>query len=152
VANGEPITKEIFIDATPEEIFPYLTQADKYVRWMGLSAELDARPGGIFKVDPNTRDVIYGEFPEVVPPTHLVFTWGWKEPNHPVPAASTRVEIERVPQGGGTLLRLRHHGVAPQMRQRHQFGWAHYLVRLKILVDGSPPGPDPYADPNWRHS
>jgi hypothetical protein len=26
----EPIAKEIFIAATPEEIFPYLTQFDKY--------------------------------------------------------------------------------------------------------------------------
>jgi hypothetical protein len=29
VADDEPITKEIFVAATPEEIFPYLTQSDK---------------------------------------------------------------------------------------------------------------------------
>jgi len=108
VAESEPIIKEIFIEATPEEIFPYLTQSEKYVLWMGLTAEIDARPGGIFKVDPNTLDVIYGEFLEVSPPKRVVFTWGWKEAGHPVPAGSTRVEIDLSAQDGGTILRLTH--------------------------------------------
>jgi uncharacterized protein YndB with AHSA1/START domain len=54
---------------------------------MGVSAVLDARPGGVFQLDPNHRDVIYGEFVEVVPFRRVVFSWGWKEPNHPMPAA-----------------------------------------------------------------
>ena len=58
---------------------------------MGVSAVLDARPGGVFQLDPNHRDVIYGEFVEVVPFRRVVFTWGWKEPNHPMPAGSSRV-------------------------------------------------------------
>jgi uncharacterized protein YndB with AHSA1/START domain len=68
VADDEPIVREIYIDASPEETFPYLTESDKYRLWMGLSAELDARPGGIFRVDPNGRDVISGEFVAVEPP------------------------------------------------------------------------------------
>ncbi|MGP0090169.1 MAG: SRPBCC family protein [Xanthobacteraceae bacterium] len=72
MAASEPIVKEIFIRATPEEIFPYLTQSEKYILWMGLAAEIDARPGGIFKVDPNTLDVIHGEFLEVSPPKRIV--------------------------------------------------------------------------------
>ena len=50
MADDEPIVREIYIDASPEETFPYLTESDKYRLWMGLSAELDARPGGIFRV------------------------------------------------------------------------------------------------------
>jgi uncharacterized protein YndB with AHSA1/START domain len=151
VAADEPIIKKIFIDATPEEIFPYLTQSEKYVLWMGLAAEIDARPGGIFKVDPNTRDIIFGEFLEVTPSERIVFTWGWKEPDHPVPAGSTRVEIDLKPLDGGTLLRLTHHGLPEVMRDRHEFGWSHYLGRLKIVTAGGDPGPDPYADPQFRH-
>jgi uncharacterized protein YndB with AHSA1/START domain len=78
MADDEPVIKEIFIDAAPAEVFPYLTQSEKYVLWMGLAAEIDARPGGIFKVDPNTRDIIFGEFLEVTAPHRIVFTWGWK--------------------------------------------------------------------------
>jgi uncharacterized protein YndB with AHSA1/START domain len=152
VADDEPISREIFIAATPEEIFPYLTQADRYVEWMGVSAVLDARPGGIFQLDPNHRDVIFGEFVEVVPFQRVVFTWGWKEPDHPIPPGSSRVEIDLLPQGNGTLLRLRHYGVAPPLRERHTHGWTHYLGRLQTLMAGADPGPDPYANPNWRHT
>ena len=67
MTDDEPIIREIFIEATPEEVFPYLTQSDKYVLWMGLTAHLDPRPGGIYQIDPNTRDIILGEFIEVVP-------------------------------------------------------------------------------------
>jgi uncharacterized protein YndB with AHSA1/START domain len=151
VAPSEPIIKEIFIEATPEDIFPYLTQGEKYVLWMGLAAEIDARPGGIFKVDPNTLDVIHGEFLEVSPPTRVVFTWGWNEPGHPVPAGSTRVEIDLIPQNEGTLLRLTHIRLPDDTKDRHEFGWSHYLGRLKIVMAGGDPGVDPYSDPQFRH-
>jgi hypothetical protein len=38
--DDSPVIKEIFIDARPEEIFSYLTESRKYLRWMGVSAEL----------------------------------------------------------------------------------------------------------------
>ena len=53
MTDARPIVKELLLDATPEEIFPYLTQSDYYTQWMGVAVELDARPGGIFRVDPN---------------------------------------------------------------------------------------------------
>ena len=120
MADDSPVIKEIFIDARPEDIFPYLTESRKYLQWMGVSAELDARPGGIFEVDPNGHDVITGEFLEVEPPHRVVFTWGWKEPGHPVPAGSTRVEIELKPERGGTLLRLTHRGLSGPIREKHE--------------------------------
>lgn len=147
-----PIVKEIVIDAAPEDIFPYLTESPKYLLWMGVAVELDARPGGIFKVDPNGSDVIFGEFVEVIPPRRVVFTWGWNEPDHPMPAGSSRVEIDLHRQNNGTLLRLQHFGVAGSMRDRHDQGWMHYLNRVKMVVSGQDPGPDPYATPATRHS
>jgi uncharacterized protein YndB with AHSA1/START domain len=151
VADNGPIIKEILIDAAPEDIFPYLTQSEKYVLWMGRSAVIDARPGGIFEVDPNSRDVISGRFIEVIPPTRIVFTWGWKELGHPVPAGSTRVVIELIPQGSATLLRLAHYGVPDASGDRHRRGWSHYLGRLQSLMSGKAPGPDPYSDAAIRH-
>jgi uncharacterized protein YndB with AHSA1/START domain len=151
VADDEPIVREIYIDATPEETFPYLTEGDKYLLWMGLSAELDPRPGGIFKVDPNGRDVISGRFVAIEPPRRIVFTWGWDEPGRPVPAGSSTVEIELIPEGRGTLLRLVHRGLAGTQRDRHAAGWLHYLARLKVAAGGVAPEPDPFAVPTHRH-
>jgi len=44
------LAREIMIDATPETIWPYLTEPDKHVDWCGTVAELDPRPGGIYRV------------------------------------------------------------------------------------------------------
>jgi uncharacterized protein YndB with AHSA1/START domain len=149
--DERPIEKELFIDAPPEEVFPYLTESRKYLLWMGVAVELDPRPGGLFKVDPNGRDVIFGEFLEVIPPRRVVFTWGWNEPDHPMPAGSSRVEIDLQPHNNGTLLRLRHFGVTGTLRDRHEGGWVHYLSRLRMVLAGQDPGPDPYGAPEHRH-
>lgn len=150
--DSDPFEREIFIEAPPEAVFPYLTESKKYLLWMGLAVELDPRPGGLFKVDPNGRDVIFGEFIEVDPPRRVVFTWGWNEPGHPMATGSSRVEIDLVPQDGGTVVRLKHFDVARSMRDRHEGGWLHYLGRLKNVVAGIDPGIDPYARPEHRHS
>jgi uncharacterized protein YndB with AHSA1/START domain len=147
-----PIERSIFIAAPPEVVFPYLTESQKYLLWMGIAAELNPEPGGIFKVDPNGRDVIFGEFIEVVPPRRVVFTWGWDEPHHPMPSGSSRVEIDLTPDNGGTMLRLRHYDVAHTMRDRHERGWSHYLGRLQAVLAGGNPGDDPYARLDVKHS
>jgi uncharacterized protein YndB with AHSA1/START domain len=75
------------------------------IRWMGIQAEIDLRPGGVYRLDPNGRDVIRGEYVEVVPNRRVVFTWGWENPSEgmaAVPAGSTRVEIDLEPHGKGT--------------------------------------------------
>jgi len=152
VGTDEPVIREMYIAASPEEVFPYLTEGDKYVLWMGLAAEISARPGGVFRIDPNTRDIIAGEFVEIIAPRRVVFTWGFAAAGHPMPAGSTRVEIDLEPHEGGTLLRLTHRGLPADMKQRHESGWDHYWNRLQMVMAGQDPGPDPYAAPEFRHS
>jgi uncharacterized protein YndB with AHSA1/START domain len=141
VADDDCIVKEVFIEATPQEIFPYLTETEKYVLWMGRSAELDARAGGTFKVDPNGRDLIRGEFLEVTPPRRVVFTWGWTMPGHPLPPGSTVVTINLIPKEAGTLLRLEHRALTGEIKKRHDLGWSQCLERLRIIFAPNQPGP-----------
>jgi uncharacterized protein YndB with AHSA1/START domain len=146
------VVKEIDIDAPPEVVFGYLTDAAKMVRWLGLTAELDPRPGGIFRVDPNGHDVLRGAFVEVVPYSRVVFTWGYEDPAHRVPAGSTLVTIELSPQGSGTHLRLVHTELPEgPARDGHEQGWTHYLGRLRIVAPGGDAGADPLADSTARH-
>jgi uncharacterized protein YndB with AHSA1/START domain len=147
----DPIVKTIHIDAPPEVVFEFLTNPAKLTRWLGLRAELEPRPGGIFRVDPNTRDVIRGTYLEVVPPSRVVFTWGWEEPGREVPAGSSTVEIELEREGKGTRLQLTHRNLPPPSREGHEKGWTHYLDRLKTVSEGGNPGADPLADPAMRH-
>jgi uncharacterized protein YndB with AHSA1/START domain len=148
---AEPLIKEIYIDAPPAVVFQFLTDPAKMLRWMGIQAEIDPRPGGIYRLDPNGRDVIRGEYVEVVPNSRVVFTWGWEEPGHSIPAGATRVEIDLIPEQMGTRVRLIHRELPPETREKHTLGWAHYLGRLKTVSEGSEPGPDPMADPSVRH-
>ena len=49
---SEPIVKEMYIDAPPSIVFKFLTDPKKMIRWMGIRAEIDPRPGGIYRVEP----------------------------------------------------------------------------------------------------
>jgi uncharacterized protein YndB with AHSA1/START domain len=118
---------------------------------MGIRAEIDPRPGGIYRVEPNGRDVIRGEYLEVVADSRVVFTWGFEGAGYKVPAASSRVEIDLTPEGKGTRLRLTHRELPPEAREGHDGGWSHYLGRLKTVSEGGEVGPDPMADPAVRH-
>lgn len=150
----EPIVKEVFIEAPTSVVFQFLTDAPKMIRWMGINAKIDPRPGGVYWLDPNGRDFICGEYVEVIPDRRVVFTWGFENPSPDmpaVPAGSTQVEIELEPEGNGTRVRLTHRQLPPEARDRHMLGWGHYLQRLKSVSEGLEPGPDPYADLSVRH-
>ncbi|MFO1183536.1 MAG: SRPBCC domain-containing protein [Bauldia sp.] len=140
---SEPLYKEVFIAAPPEEVFPYFTDPEKYLRWMGVAVRIDARPRGRFQVDPNGREIIAGEYLEVSFPKRIVFTWGWREPpDHPMREGSSRVEIDLIAQDGGTLLRLTHFDIATSRREEHETGWSYHLARLEKAAAGHDPGPD----------
>ena len=86
------------IAARPETIFPFSVDPKLAVRWMGTSAKLDPRPGGVYDVNVTGRDIARGEFVEVVPNSRVVFTWGWDNEDTQVPPGSTTVEITLVPR------------------------------------------------------
>src|ERR1700694_3760351 len=98
------------IAATPDTVFSYLTDPDKFVAWMGTGAKLDPRPGGRFRIEVESGGAAVGEYREVDPPHRLVFSWGW-EGDDAVPPGTTTVEITVTPARSGSLLRLRHLGL-----------------------------------------
>ena len=126
--------------APPKEVFGFLTDPARYGRWMGRAASLDARPGGVYRVEFSEDTVALGEYVEVAPPARLVFTFGWIG-NADVPPGSTTVEIALEPDGTGTLLRLTHRGLPnDQVMILHREGWEMYLGRLVVLATGAAAG------------
>jgi uncharacterized protein YndB with AHSA1/START domain len=130
------LEREIHISARPETIFSFFTDPEKLIRWKGIQAQLDVRPGGIYRVDINGRDVARGEYVEIVPYTRIVFTWGWEGEGSPLPPGTTTVEISLIPGESGTLVRLRHLGLPSDQRKVHADGWDFYLSRLIQAVEG----------------
>jgi uncharacterized protein YndB with AHSA1/START domain len=128
--------REILISASPATIFEFLTVAEKHVQWNGTEVELDPRPGGVYRVLAGGTHQAAGEFLEVVPNERVVFTFGWDQPDHPIPSGSTRVEIQLIPEGDKTRLRLVHRGLPPDAVSDHSKGWDHYLGRLAVVATG----------------
>jgi Activator of Hsp90 ATPase homolog 1-like protein len=54
-----------------------------------------------------------GRFLQVDPPRRIVFTWGWEIERSPLPPGSSVVEVELIPQGDATLVRLTHRDLPP---------------------------------------
>jgi uncharacterized protein YndB with AHSA1/START domain len=115
---------------------------DLYRRWKGTTAELDAQPGGLYRVLMPSGDQVRGEYVAVEPPHRVVFTWGF-EGSADLPPGSSTVEITLQADGDGTIVRLRHDRLPTDLsREQHAMGWRHYVERLAIVADGGEPGPD----------
>jgi len=137
------------VAADPQTVFPFFTDPEKMVRWIGVAVTLDPRPGGVFSVNTMGDDFFVGEFVTVEPDRRLVFTWGYQpppgEPDNPFPPGSSTVEVELVPDGDATIVRMRHH-VPAKLVDFHTIGWENYLGRLAIVATGGDPGPDPMLE------
>jgi uncharacterized protein YndB with AHSA1/START domain len=140
------VERQVSIDASPETIWEFLVDPDKATRWMGLSAALEAEPGGLYRVEVIPGHTARGEFVELDPPRRLVYTWGWEEGESSVPPGSSTIEIELVPEGEGTTVRLVHSDLPnTESAESHGHGWAHYLERLAVAAPGGDAGEDPWV-------
>jgi uncharacterized protein YndB with AHSA1/START domain len=129
------LTREVRVKADPSTIYALLIEPGKQ-SWLGTDAEFDARPGGVYKIQVGGDHPALGEFVEVVPDEKIVFTFGWNEPGHPIPAGSTKVAITLIPEGDETLVRLVHSGLPDDAISDHEQGWQHFLDRLAIVAVG----------------
>jgi len=126
----ETLEIEVRVAASPETVFAFFVDPERYVRWQGLSAELEPRAGGLYRVVMTEESVALGEFVEVESPHRVVFTWGF-EGNPDLPPGSSTVEVTLEPDGEDTIVRLRHSGLpSDEWRRQHRGGWELYLGRL----------------------
>jgi uncharacterized protein YndB with AHSA1/START domain len=129
------VMREVLVKAEPSTIFALLLEPGLQ-SWLGTDVEFDAQPGGIYKVRVGGDHPALGEFVEVVPNEKVVFTFGWNEPGHPIPAGSTKVAITLVPEGDETRVRLVHSGLPEDAVNDHGEGWQHFLDRLATVAVG----------------
>lgn len=141
--DQDAIVSEIFVDARPERVFQALTDPAQVPQWWGQEGvyrctkfNSDLRVGGEWRslgVGPDGGDFfITGEYLEIDPPRLLVQSWvaSWTGD------AKTTVRWELVPTGQGTLVRLRHSGLAayPEIAQSYR-GWPRMLGWLQAFLE-----------------
>jgi uncharacterized protein YndB with AHSA1/START domain len=141
----EPVVSEIEIRARADAVYEMFTDPAKLVRWIGIRALLEPRPGGVFRFELVPGEFCSGRYVELVPGQRVVFTWGWDSGALPVKPGSTTVEVDLEERDGVTHVRLTHRGLDAAMRPWHADGWRRYLARLAAATEGRDPGPDPAA-------
>ena len=130
------VEQQVRIAARPETVFPFFTDPEKMTMWKGTWANLDPRPGGMYRVNVTGTAIARGEYLEVSPVTRVVFTWGWEGKDSAVPPGSSTVEVTLTPDGDGTVVRLLHRGLSAEAAAEHRQGWTHYLGRLTETSEG----------------
>jgi uncharacterized protein YndB with AHSA1/START domain len=131
--------------APRERVFEAWTNPDVLKRWWAAGptwdtplAEVDAREGGSYRLSMRTHEgeihTVFGEYSEVRPPERLAYTWTWEEGPGPAMAGSehTRVVVDFVEDGDGTLVKVTHSGFAtPELKELHVHGWQAVLANLE---------------------
>jgi uncharacterized protein YndB with AHSA1/START domain len=137
-ATDGVIECELRIGASPETVFDFWVEPDRIVQWMGRSATIEPRPGGLFRLDYNGSDIASGEVVELDRPRRLVFTWGWEAEGDATPPGSSTIEVTLTADGDGTILRLRHSGLTLDSVNGHAEGWDQFLPGLVAIAEGRP--------------
>lgn len=143
--DGVELTRRI--EAPPETVYRYFTEPERFQAWLGIGAELDARPGGEYRIRlaDKTGVSASGRYVELDPPRRVVFTWGF-EGLEGLPPGTSTVEVTLTPDDEATVVRLRHTGLdGREVCDFHAWGWERALERLVIAGAGGDPGPYPSA-------
>jgi len=128
------VRQDIFIEASAETVFSFLTDATAMKTWLAEIVEADPVRGGVFHLAEPGGLQIDGTYVEVVPRRKVVFTWGGILGLAP---GQSTIEILLEPRGSGTLLKLRHYGLPPSAVDEHDRDWAQSgLPKLKAAAEG----------------
>ena len=136
------ITIERVVSAVPERVFAAWTDAEQLAAWWwpqlaGTSYDVDARPGGRFRIhSPAIGATVWGVYTEVDPPRRLAFSWNWEDEGEPDVVEDT-VLVTFVPEQGGTLVTLAHTSTAHVPEGGAEQGWNDVMDRLVRVVGQS---------------
>lgn len=134
-ADDDAVHAETAIRAPIERVYAMFTEPEQLVRWIGIRAMLEPRPGGQFRFELMPGEFCSGRYEELDPPRRVVFTWGWESGALPVEPGSSTVTVELEHHDGITTVRLTHTGLSRPMRDHHAGGWANFLPRLKEAAE-----------------
>jgi len=145
--NGHPdrlvLELKCLVDAPPAQTFRSLTEPAELAQWWGPHGfttpeiELDLRVGGNYRfgMQPPDGDLFHlsGEFLEIAPPSRIVYTFRWDEPDPD--DRETVVTLSLATAGEATEVALSQGEFATRGRlELHRDGWADGFDKLRELI------------------
>jgi uncharacterized protein YndB with AHSA1/START domain len=97
VIDGDAVIHELVLPAPAGRVFDMFTDPRQLVRWIGISADLQPRPGGRFRFEVAPGQFCEGQYVIIDRPVRLVFTWGWTDPGFGLAPGTSRVEVTLAP-------------------------------------------------------
>jgi uncharacterized protein YndB with AHSA1/START domain len=148
VSDGDPqdaIRIQRTFAAPPSDVFEVWTSPEMLRRWYPPGpdwdtpvAEVDLRVGGKLRiVMRNPAGESFGgggEYREVAPPTRLVFTWTWDQPEIGATVQLVEVDFIAEPDGSTTVVMTNSGLHDDRARQSHREGWDGSFDNLARLL------------------
>lgn len=135
------LDRVITIDASPDTVFSFFTDSERWARWWGTGSTIDPQVGGHVLIHHANGVEVTGEVLELEPPNRIVFTYGYI--TGPVAPGHSRVTIRLEPADGSTRVHLTHEFEEDVPRDQHVQGWRYQLalfanVVTDLLHEGAP--------------
>ena len=136
------VDRSILIEADRETVFGFFTDSARWATWWGAGSTVDARPGGVLRIQHSNGFVSDGQVLEMAAPERFVFTFSLQS-ERPVPAEESRVTIRLEQQEAGTLVRVTHEVndkvVADQLVQGWRFHFSLFANAVANYVNAGAP-------------
>lgn len=121
--------------APPDRVWPAWTTAEGLARWWwpawSPSIAVDLRVGGGYRIEAGEQKIIVeGRYLIIEPISHLRMSWVWTDGDGV--GAEEEVDVNFVPDDGGTIVRLEHTGpwTSPEPADNYRLGWTSVLARF----------------------
>ena len=143
-SSGLVLELGCLLDAPRKRVFSMLTEPAELAKWWGprgfttpeIELNLSVGKGYRFAMQPPDADVFYlsGEFLEIVPPSLLVYTFRWEEPDPDDRETVVRLSLDAV--GETTQISLSQGRFATEARLAlHRSGWTDGFEKLQALIE-----------------
>jgi uncharacterized protein YndB with AHSA1/START domain len=135
IANTLPhrLDRTVTIHATPDTVFRFFTDTERWARWWGAGSTIDARPDGEVYIRHPGNVESRGKVLELDAPRRFVFTYGFVT-GTPIPVGGSRVTIQLEPHRAGTQLTLTHDIPDDAARDEFVQGWRFQLSLFANIV------------------
>lgn len=130
------LDRTVVIRAPRAVVFRFFTDSERFARWWGPGSTIDARVGGEVRIAYPNGVIARGTVSSLQSDQVITFTYGYEDPQKPIPVGGSVVTITLQDHAQGTLLQLHHALPTAAARDQHVPGWRFQLAVFANVVAG----------------